>query len=226
MSKKTKIFALVILGIALLIGAGSFFGGSSTKKSTTTGSNPLSSSTAPAGVAGTTRTTTVVPNDFSVLLSSVKNIVIDTTIFTDPTYKSLRDYPVDLGFENIGRPNPFAPVGVDIGTISGTGPVAPQSLLDVQTLQPGKITPTTAEFGARVTMPEGTPVTLTFEYGPTDLFGNVTSPIAIAKTKTELFVITGLLPSTTYYVRAVVVGGSSTSMNGSTMLFTTTAKAR
>jgi hypothetical protein len=132
--------------------------------STPTPTGPLGSSSA-AGVASSPNATSV-PNDFSLLLSTVKSINIDTSIFTDPTYKTLRDHPIDLGTEDIGRPNPFAPVGIDIGTISGTGSTttAPAAAsIDVQTLQPSKVSTTSASFGARITLPDASPATLTFE---------------------------------------------------------------
>lgn len=214
MSKKIKIFALIGLGIIVIIIIGSFIGGSSDTPTTT---SPLGSSV--AGVSTTTANGSAVPNDFSLLLSTVKSISIDTSIFTNPIYQSLRDHPINLGTEDVGRPNPFAPVGIDIGTISGTA-VSSAPIIDVQTVQPGKITPTTAEFGARVTLPDTTPATLAFEYGPTDLFGKITTPIAVNTTGNYSFVVSGLTPATAYRVRAVLVQGSS--KNGSTMLFTTT----
>jgi hypothetical protein len=221
MSKKIKIFALISLGIIVVIILISVLGNSSTPTPT----GPLGSSSA-AGVASSPNATSV-PNDFSLLLSTVKSINIDTSIFTDPTYKTLRDHPIDLGTEDIGRPNPFAPVGIDIGTISGTGSTttAPAAAsIDVQTLQPSKVSTTSASFGARITLPDASPATLTFEYGPTDLFGSVTTPLAVTATGNYFANVTGLAPGTTYNVRAVLVQGSS--KNGTTMVFTTTAKTR
>ncbi len=225
MSKKIKIFVIVVAAIIVIILAVSFLGGSKTPAPT---SGPLSSSQLPAGVAGNSTGATVIPNDFSILLSTVKNITIDSSIFDNPTYKSLRDHPVNLGSENIGRPNPFAPVGIDIGTITGatTGAPVAQQQTSIETLQPIKITPTTAVFGARTTLVDTTPGTLMFEYGPTDLFGSVTTPLAVTTTDTYLFNVTGLAPATTYSVRAILVRGSTSSVKGTTMIFTTPAKSR
>ena len=44
------------------------------------------------------------------LLSQIKSLKIDTTIFTDPAYQTLRDYTVAIPQENVGRSNPFAPI--------------------------------------------------------------------------------------------------------------------
>ena len=55
-----------------------------------------------------------VNEDFLALLSSVKNITLDDSIFSDPAFSSLRDSSITLipdGTE--GRPNPFAQFGSD-----------------------------------------------------------------------------------------------------------------
>jgi hypothetical protein len=65
---------------------------------------------APASGAGS-----FLAEDFLSLLLGVKNIRLDDSIFSDPAFFSLRDSSIELvqdGSE--GRPNPFAPLGVDI----------------------------------------------------------------------------------------------------------------
>lgn len=44
------------------------------------------------------------------LLSQIQSLRIDTKLFTDPGYQTLRDYSVQIPQENVGRPNPFAPL--------------------------------------------------------------------------------------------------------------------
>ncbi len=44
------------------------------------------------------------------LLNQMRSLKIDTSLFNDPAYKSLIDYSVDITPENVGRPNPFAPL--------------------------------------------------------------------------------------------------------------------
>lgn len=49
-------------------------------------------------------------------LSQVKSITLDTTFFNDPSYLKLKDLTLPITLEDqrlIGRPNPFAPLGVD-----------------------------------------------------------------------------------------------------------------
>jgi len=55
------------------------------------------------------------------LLNQIQSLRIDTTIFNDPGYKTLRDYSVVIPPVNVGRPNPFAPLP-GIGTNSSTTP--------------------------------------------------------------------------------------------------------
>ena len=44
------------------------------------------------------------------LLNQVNSLKIDTTLFSDPAFLSLQDYSVAITPENVGRPNPFAPL--------------------------------------------------------------------------------------------------------------------
>lgn len=49
-------------------------------------------------------------------LSQVKSINLDTTFFNNSSYKKLVDISIPIILEDqrlIGRPNPFAPIGVD-----------------------------------------------------------------------------------------------------------------
>jgi len=89
----------------------------------------------------TTNTNPLVAKDFLVLLSNVKNIKLDDTIFSDPAFNSLRDSSITLipdGTE--GRPNPFAQFGNDAVPLppNTTNPILPP----VNTLNPvGPATP-------------------------------------------------------------------------------------
>ncbi len=208
MSKKVKIFSIIILAIAVLIWVASRAGGNDTP--TPVSNNPLSSSveTLPA-----TTIPIATDNEFATLLSSVKSISIDDSIFSNPAYRALRDHPINIGTDVVGRSNPFAPVGTDGSDLSSAPTVA--------TLQPGKITSTSAELSAGVTFATSAPVTVVFQYGPTDQFGAVTSPLTLTKSGTAVATIIGLSPNTTYHVQAVAVVGSTTT-NGNTMTFTTT----
>ena len=213
MSKKVKIFGVIVIVLAIIIFASSFLGGSTPSPSKST--SPLASTTGVVPLPGANNSKSSA-DEFSTLLSSVKSITIDTSLFDNPAYKMLRDFPVALGSDVVGRTNPFAPVGTD----AGLG--IPADVV-VQTLQSGKITGTTAEFGAQVTVADTVPTNVVFEYGTSDTFGSVTPTITFTKSGTVLFTASKLLPETTYYVRAIAVRGSSTT-TANTTSFTTTKK--
>ena len=132
MSKKVKVFAIVILIITALIALSAYFG-NSTGSTTPKTVSPINSSSKVAGVPTAVITPTQ-GNDFSAILSTVNGINIDTSIFSNPAYKTLRDYPVALGSDIVGRPNPFAPIGYDVAT----APLTPTQI-QFETLQPSKI---------------------------------------------------------------------------------------
>jgi len=214
-SKKTKRFALIVLGLALVIAVFAFTGKKVPTKTAPVGASSLSTSSGVPVIPGGGGVNDGSIDEFSSLLSTVQSISIDTTLFQDPSYLSLRDHPIILGTDLIGRTNPFLAIGTDQATVLSPG------VASIQTLQPGKITKTTAELGALVTLPDTSPVSVIFEYGTSsDVFDFGTSPLTATKSGTTLSSITGLTPGTLYYVRASVVKGSI-STEGNTMSFTT-----
>lgn len=44
------------------------------------------------------------------ILNQVKTLRIDTALFSDPGYQTLRDHTVPIPPQNVGRTNPFAPI--------------------------------------------------------------------------------------------------------------------
>jgi hypothetical protein len=206
MSKRVKIFAIVILAITAIIFIASKTGSSDPD------TGPLSSTMDAALPITNVEPST--DNEFSLLLSTVTSINIDESVFNSPTYKALRDNPVMLGSDIVGRTNPFAPIGAD----------SPSDLITpiVQTLQPGKVTSTTAEFSAQVSFTTTAPVSVIFQYGTNDQLGFVTTPTVLSKSGTVLATVKNLAPNTIYQVKAVAVVGSTTA-NGNTMSFSTTS---
>jgi hypothetical protein len=59
----------------------------------------------------TTTQNTPATSDLLITLASLHTITLDNSIFTDPAYLSLTDFGVTIPPENVGRPNPFAPLG-------------------------------------------------------------------------------------------------------------------
>lgn len=208
MTKKAKtLLIILVIGVIILLVLLS-----QKKAATPAPQGTLTSSTA-LPFPETQTTTPSNSDEFSALLSNISRISIDTTLFTNPAYLMLRGFPVSLGTDVVGRNNPFAPVGTD-GVSVGTTAVM------IQTLQPGKVTSTSAEFGAQVTLSDTVPTSVVFEYGPSDIFGKVTTPIVVTKSGTTLVTVTQLLPETTYYVRSVAVRGGET-VTSQTMSFIT-----
>lgn len=58
--------------------------------------------------------------DILVTLQSIHSITLDNSIFTDPAFISLSDFGVIIPPENIGRRNPFAPLGASTSTTTST----------------------------------------------------------------------------------------------------------
>ena len=54
------------------------------------------------------------------LLNQIQSLRIDTSIFKDPAYRTLRDYSVEIPAVPVGRSNPFAPLpGVPAKSATG-----------------------------------------------------------------------------------------------------------
>ncbi|PIR85198.1 hypothetical protein COU15_02210 [Candidatus Kaiserbacteria bacterium CG10_big_fil_rev_8_21_14_0_10_45_20] len=54
---------------------------------------------------------TVVEQELLSLLLELRSITLDTSLFDDPRFKSLKDFSQELTSEPVGRPNPFSPLG-------------------------------------------------------------------------------------------------------------------
>lgn len=75
-------------------------------------SAPLTTTSSPSGGPAS------VGGDVLPILLELKKISLNQTIFTDPIFQNLNNYSTELGHEDAGRPDPFAPVGgaADAGT--------------------------------------------------------------------------------------------------------------
>ncbi len=216
MTKKVKKL-LIILGILIVVGIVVYSTSSKSTPKTPAGSTgALSSTVGTLPLPSNTGASRSANDEFSTMLSNIKSITIDTSLFENQAYKLLRDYPVTLGSDTVGRNNPFAPIGSD-----GNG--APVQSVSIQTLQTGKVTSTTAEFGAQVSLADSVPTSIVFEYGTTDTLGLVTTPVTVTKSGTTLVTATKLSPETQYFVRAVAVRNAVTT-TAETTSFTTTKK--
>ncbi len=194
MSKKVKIFSLIVVISAIFIFV-YYFSGS--KKDETTTKESITSTNIPVG------NITKEQSEFSKALSDIKSIVIDTSIFSNQAYKTLRDHPISLGTDILGRNNPFDPIGVEDSFIEEI------SSSEIQTLQPTKITNNSVDLGAQVTINGQNPGNVIFEYGISELFGQATQIIPVEKSGVVILKITKLIPDTTYFVRAILSQGAN-----------------
>ncbi len=153
--------------------------------------------------------------EFLVTLLNIQSIELDYSIFDSAAFGALVDYSKPLVEDtNPGRANPFAPIGVDGAPVSSLSPIA--------TTAPSGITATTAIFSGTITL-SGTTATRWFEYGTTEAMGAKTT--TVTQTSSGVFGqnISGLLPNTTYYVRAAAQIGTTT-YPGETLIFKTLAQ--
>ena len=58
--------------------------------------------------------------DILLLANKLKNISIDQNFFSSELFKNLKDFSATLTPESQGRPNPFAPIGNDSGSLVNT----------------------------------------------------------------------------------------------------------
>lgn len=123
MNPKTKNI-IILVGVAVvLILIYVFF----IKKSPT--ADTSLTSTTGATLPSNTGVTSGVPNtdtSFVSVLLSVKNLHLDTSIFTDPAFLSLEDGSITLVQDGTqGRPNPFAPIGSETVAPSSSATTLP-----------------------------------------------------------------------------------------------------
>jgi hypothetical protein len=100
--KKNLVTILVVLLILVggYFGYGFISGGSS--------SDTLSVATPDGGGA-------TVGGDLLVILANLKGLKLDDSIFSNPLFRNLKNFNVELSPEPIGRPNPFAPLDGSAG---------------------------------------------------------------------------------------------------------------
>ena len=156
--------------------------------STFSGSNNI-----PLGQDGTQSSVSVTSQQFLSELANIDSIKIDDKIATNPAFVVLQDLskPIDPD-TNPGRINPFAPLGTDSASVST------QITTNEPTLQLANSTVLNGTLSI-----SGQNISRWFEYGTTDALGTKTkqTPQATAGIYSEN--ITGLVPNTTYYVKAV-----------------------
>lgn len=127
-------------------------------------------------------------------LLSLTKINIDTNLFENKSFTSLRDNTVKLEIGVSGRINPFAPVGMDfIQNNISDSPVFtnnPMEIKDTTVILSGLLSNTTGVSNAY------------FEYGLTEELGIKTAPATVSLIGTFASNVTKLTSTTTYFYKA------------------------
>lgn len=160
-----------------------------------------------------------VGNEFVGLLLNMRNIKLDSSLFTKPSFKSLENFTSVLIPEgDEGRANPFAPIGQDSSQI--------QTSFSVETSPVAEITATGAIINGL--LPDGViAIERWFEWGTIQKIplANVTTKVSQSGVSGVFsYTLAGLFPNTTYYTRAVAKIGT-TIVYGTTATFKTLSTA-
>lgn len=201
-----KIILFVVIFILAVVGYVVFFGGDTSSDALLTTNDQALGSTESVSQTGVGR-------EFLTSLLNIKNIKLNDSIFSNPSFSNLQDFTITLVEQPSGRPNPFAPVGSD-QTTSST-PTTPTPTTPEETTNPPE-----EQIQAQLYTREATSITKTaavlngeiigtgssarwFEWGKTQSLGTTTT--SVAQTNAGVFSqpISSLAPNTTYYFRAV-----------------------
>jgi len=168
-------------------------------------------------------------------INDLDNIKLNTDIFDKPEFLALKDISQELPEPtDIGRPNPFAPIGVDVGVISSdegmpieTGSATGANGFDTQdpntpisqvrTKEVQNVGQRSATINGETVIPGST--NRWFEWGTNQNTVNKTAKQTGAEA-TYTATLTGLSPRTTYYIKAAVEQNGGT-VYGELILFKT-----
>jgi hypothetical protein len=130
---------------------------------------------------------------FLTTLLSLKNIKIDTSLFSNKLFNGLKDNSVKIEKVTAGRVNPFAPAGYD--NVAVEVPLA-----KVVTDQPTQITDKTVMLNGTINANGAS--NSYFEYGVTEKLGSITGIVKQSLVGTFIKNVLGLTPKTSYFYRA------------------------
>lgn len=124
MSKTVKLIIIIAVILALVI-IGSTFITDPSGEQNSSGLQSVSTgrTAAPLTQSATTNASTVdtqqINREFVSMLLNLQSIGLNDDIFSDPAFQALRDNTIRLNQPgNEGRPNPFAPIGIDVSNTS------------------------------------------------------------------------------------------------------------
>jgi hypothetical protein len=160
MPKIRNILIFVAIVVVLILGYFLFIKSSSSNQASLVSSSANTGSTSSSSPASTNGSGTAgVTEDFLSTLLSINTIKLDTSIFSNPAFSSLRDSSITLVPDSTqGRPNPFAQFGNDgvststSSTIITSTPSTTSSTVPVSTSKttPSPSTPNTETAGKTI----------------------------------------------------------------------------
>lgn len=101
MSKKNKVMLVVLLVILAFFGYRFMF-----KKDASSGKSDLA---VDAGAEASGQS--AIGRDLIVTISKLKSLNLDDSLFKDPIFNNLSDFSIPLIPQEVGRSNPFSPIG-------------------------------------------------------------------------------------------------------------------
>ena len=209
---------LIISTIAIVLGVtySYIINGSSTDVAHGQTNDSSLASSAPVSSTDSTSTSNgqiVSDTAFLATLASLKTIKIDTSLFTDDSFKSLKNNAVAIQPVVAGRINPFAPI------IGAYNPSNIASVPNIVTDLPTEITDKTVVFNGTVNAKTGVSG-IYFEYGPTASMGTIVAVPSQSLVGTFVKNISGFTTKTSYFYRACAKI-NNISACGSVVTFTT-----
>ncbi len=121
MNKFIKIIiVIVVLGVLAVLGASFFSGESGGSATNTTGLRSANTGETVSPTTGgsiSSQDSDTLNREFLAILLNLESISLNDDIFSEPAFSALIDNTVRLNQPgNEGRPNPFAPIGIDTQT--------------------------------------------------------------------------------------------------------------
>ena len=209
---------LIVSTIALLLGGVYLYSSHNIESDpiipTAYGSSLASSAGTEPLQSSTTAKDDKIGEDISFLttLVSLKNIKIDTSLFSDKYFNKLQNNAVKIEKVTPGRNNPFAPIN------SNTISINTATLSKVVTDPPTQITDKTTVLNGTINSSGVTDIY--FEYGTTPSLGTVTPNVKQSLVGTFIKNVVGLSPKTNYLYKACAkIGGAV--LCGDVVSFTT-----
>lgn len=147
---------------------------------------------------------------FLMKLASLNKINIDTSLFSNQSFKLLIDNNIKLDPVPYGRSNPFSPTDKIVVNTKQSSPL--------KTIGATSVSSTTAVLNGSIE--SATSNNIYFEYGNTELLGKVTPKVIPSLVGSVVSNLTMLTPKTKYFFR-VVANINGIVVFGDTMSFTT-----